>query len=359
MAAPAQNGLYPQGHRERRDFHDRGGCGTVGSFWHTLCPATKPLLVIDTVDADYRSFKLCEALWDRRRCLQDQSAAIVRVVGSPPLTAHPGERRQLQRSQLAPCPSLTVPWLSHARAPIELPPGWVRSVRIAGAYSTFQHGMAIKLGWADWRRDLRNACYGLRNASQCTHLYMSMSGRGARTAVELYAHSVFCLQPPGDVVARGAIVDAISVGCIPVFLHPAQRALWPLHWNGARASVLFDWTDLANRNATATTVGRERIGRGAADRALRHLLTLGEPEVARLQRAVASAARRMHYRARAQDERNRKAASNPPDAVDYLLHGLTRQLYSHADAVNVPWPLIAAGLRPTNLQAVGRAAGLR
>ena len=128
-----------------------------------------------------------------------------------------------------------------------------------------------------------------------------MSGRGARTAVELYARSVFCLQPPGDVVARGAIVDAISVGCIPVFLHPAQRALWPLHWNGARASVLFDWTDLANRNATATTVGRERIGRGAADRALRHLLTLGEPEVARLQRAVASAARRMHYRVRAQD----------------------------------------------------------
>ena len=33
VAAPAQNGLYPQGHRERRDFHDRGGCGTVGSFW--------------------------------------------------------------------------------------------------------------------------------------------------------------------------------------------------------------------------------------------------------------------------------------------------------------------------------------
>ena len=72
VAAPAQNGLYPQGHRERRDFHDRGGCGTVGSFWRTLCPATKPLLVIDTVDADYRSFKLCKALWDRRRSARSE-----------------------------------------------------------------------------------------------------------------------------------------------------------------------------------------------------------------------------------------------------------------------------------------------
>ena len=347
VAAPAQSGLYPQGHQERT-YHDGGGCGTVGGRWRELCPANIPLLVIDTVDADYRSFHLCTSLWNRQSCLADQTAQVIRVVGSPPLTAHPAEKRHAQRAQLAPCPALTVPWLSHARAPIPLRYGSTRTIRIAGAYSTFQHGMAIALGWADWRRDLRNACHGLRNGSLCSHSYMSMSGKGARTAIELYARSVFCLQPPGDVVARGGIVDAISVGCIPVFLHPAQQQLWPLHWKATRASVLIDWTNLANRNATATTIGREKIGREAADKLLHRLLFMPQAEVLRLQRGVAVATRRMHYRTRQQNESVEVALGSPPDAVDVLVKGITQQVYNNKEAMSgkLLWPAIATRLRP-------------
>ena len=363
VAAAAQLGLYPTGHAERRGngvaAGAAGGCGSVGtrwSDWTALCP-TLPLLVIDTVDADYRGFKLCKALWDRERCLREQTTALIRVVGSPPLTKHPGERPYAQRSQLAPCPALSVPWLSHARSSIPLPAPSSRTIRIAGAFSTFQHGMAIALGFADWRRDLRNACHALRNSSLCTHMYQSMSGKAARNAVELYARSVFCLQPPGDVVARGAIVDAISVGCIPVFFHPAQPVLWPLHWNGARSSVLFDWTDPRQRNATATTVGREKIGWAAADSALRRLLEMSDAEITRLQRAVARAAPRMFYRlrpdvgsalhgARAIDGASPSLPTAPPDAVDVLVGGLARQLYSRRHAANLSWPVVARRLRP-------------
>jgi len=367
VAAPTQHGLYPTGHSERVGAGvaaaARGGCGSVGTRWRAwteLCPG-KPLLVVDTVDADYRGFRLCNTLWDRSRCLNEQSTALLRLVGSPPLTTHPGEPSWKQRSLLAPCPALSVPWLSHARAPIALPPPHARTVRIAGAYSTFQHGMAIKLGWADWRRDLRNSCHGLGNTSRCTHLYQSMSGKNARSAIELYARSVFCLQPPGDVVARGAMVDALSVGCIPVFFHPAQAALWPLHWSGARASVTFDWTDPHVRNATVATVGRERIGRAAADVALRHLLELSDAEVARLQRAVARAAPRMYYRVRPDTNhwRGLRGTSGavttpltpsrpltPPDAVDVLVAGLGRQLYSRRHSGNLSWPTVLSRLRP-------------
>ena len=41
-----------------------------------------------------------------------------------------------------------------------------------------------------------------------------------------YARSDFCLMPPGDTLARQGIVDAIAVGCVPVFFHPGQLSLW-------------------------------------------------------------------------------------------------------------------------------------
>jgi hypothetical protein len=357
-ATPAQAGLYPSGHPERaRQPPDKGGCGSVGEAWHawrSLCPHQKPLLVIDVVDADYRGFRLCPALWQQKRCENEQSASVVRVVGSPPMTAHPGEREGKHRKLLASCPSVSVPWLSHAREPISLPSGHARTFLIAGAYSTFQHGVATLLGWADWRRDLRNACgvLGKRNASLCVHKYQSMSGLDARTAVELYARSVFCLQPPGDVIARGAIVDAISVGCIPVFFHPAQQRLWPLHWDGTRASILFDWTDMHVRNATATSTNREEIGLAAALAVMQNLMGRSDAEIERLQRAVRVAGQRMIYRVR------HNASTAPPrvasggaraDAVDVLLQGLARHLYSKRNLASLPWSTVAASLRPAPL----------
>ena len=30
------------------------------------------------------------------------------------------------------------------------------------------------------------------------------------------------------------IIDALSVGCVPVLFHPRQAELWPHHWRGTR-----------------------------------------------------------------------------------------------------------------------------
>lgn len=378
VATPPQQGLYYQGHPLRKVFSFSGGCGSVGDGWAKLCPR-KPLVVIDVVDADFRSFVLCETLWDARvpDCLSSswraQSAAaaavasssstcsqILRVVGSGPLTKHPKEN--WPRSLLAHCPMITVPWLSHARdvihgllqprrivQPIGVadakvfgeasPPPWrptaVRDVRIAGAWSTWTHGFATSLGWSDWRRDLRNACARLHNLSQCTMLYQSAGGGRARYAVDLYARSVFCLQPPGDVVVRGAIVDAIAMGCIPVLLHRAQAKLWPLHWDAARGAVLFDWSSPANRrNATSAHPHRQELGERAAKHLLMDLLSRSDAEIADMQHHVARAARRIVYRDRKQDLHSFQPPGGASGASGASLNTLQPRRMSH-DAVDI------------------------
>ena len=133
-------------------------------------------------------------------------------------------------------------------------------------------------------------------------MFQSQSGRDARSAVELYAQSVFCLQPPGDTLPRTGIVDAISVGCIPVIFHPGQAQLWPLHWNASASAVLVDWQS----DATHEQPNARRV--------LQQLLEMPEPRVAALQAAVRDAAVRVHYRG---DVEN--ADHGTRDAVDVLV----------------------------------------
>ena len=40
------------------------------------------------------------------------------------------------------------------------------------------------------------------------------------SGLDYYRHSVFCLQPPGDMDGRKAIFDSIATGCIPVIFIP-------------------------------------------------------------------------------------------------------------------------------------------
>ena len=114
------------------------------------------------------------------------------------------------------------------------------------------------------------------------------------------SYSHFCLQPPGDTIPRAGIVDALSVGCVPVLFHPAQQALWPRHWNASQASLLFDWS-------------RKR---GNASEVLQQLLALPPERVEQLHRAAVAAAQAMYYRGELGDE-------NAEDAVDVLVRTLT------------------------------------
>ena len=124
----------------------------------------------------------------------------------------------------------------------------------------------------------RRACDS-KALGSCQSVWPSMGGSNARDALRLYARSTFCLQPPGDTIPRPGIVDAISVGCIPVLFHPEQAHLWSWHWDAAKASVLFDFSRPATRNAT---------------RVFEVLLSMPDEDVERLRAAVVQAASKRH-----------------------------------------------------------------
>ena len=252
----------------------RGGCEP----WETLCPPGLPLFVADIADADDFHSMLCPTLWKGNDCSANDS--IVRLVSGPPVLV----RRLMPR-----CRMLTVPWPSHARSAEVSERSRERRVRVAFAAGVYGHLLARRNGFERWRRSLRDACKALKEKEQCTAIYQSMAGGMASQAVELYARATFCLQPPGDTIVRTGIVDALSVGCIPVLFHPAQAALWTHFWDSSKASVLFDWTI---RNRTWTSAD----DKAAAEEVLRVLMEMPQARVKALQRGVVEAARTTHYR---------------------------------------------------------------
>jgi len=62
-----------------------------------------------------------------------------------------------------------------------------------------------------------------------------------RTVVSTMLKSKFCLQPEGDTLSRKAIIDALTLGCIPVLMTEKQKKLWPWHVNWDDVSVQVDY----------------------------------------------------------------------------------------------------------------------
>ncbi|ESQ51857.1 hypothetical protein EUTSA_v10017561mg [Eutrema salsugineum] len=65
----------------------------------------------------------------------------------------------------------------------------------------------------------------LASHGKCKYLNCFVSGKECDNPVkiiEVFQHSVFCLQPPGDSYTRRSIFDSILAGCIPVFFHPGS-----------------------------------------------------------------------------------------------------------------------------------------
>lgn len=250
--------------RVENQHGDIAFCVVASSFpcpsednWQAGCPRGVPVVVIDSQDdADHYidvgpngpRARHCLRLWSLERC----AAGIIRVSANPPTLT------KLIRSRVHVCPTLSVPYLSHGRGSIRGEPAHARPVRIAIAANTDHrdHLSAFAFGYLVWRKALNAGCkqrgseaphacvcYGLERRSSLASASISNS----EGAVHLYSNSVFCLQPPGDSLPRSAILDAIAVGCIPVFFDPRQRELWPWHWNASAASVTFDWTDGVSR----------------------------------------------------------------------------------------------------------------
>jgi hypothetical protein len=236
-------------------------------------------------------------------------------VGSPPVW----------RGRLLRCPHITAPWLSHTRDALmaqryrHAP----RQYAVSSAFSITNHGYEAVKGWGGWRRELRDACGRLKRHMPhvCKHAYQSITGTAVKSALELYAQSTFCLMPPGDSVVRGAILDALSVACVPVFFHSAQRTLWAQHWNASAASVLIDWSVVpaSERNGTAALLQ------------LVDMATWRPHETQMLRDAAASAHERLTYRAdrgtsAAHDRAPLGSRDEKPDALDLLVEALERKL---------------------------------
>ena len=188
-----------------------------------LCGRTKTVAVIDTVDMDIpMRHQKNSHIWNHtcpRRVLQ--------IVGS----------EAVLRKSRSVCSILSVPWLSHLYKPMLKGD---RPLLVSGSWNSKDHGFASKYGFSQWRVDLRNGC--MKHRGVCLWEYQSLSGSRAFAALGLYRISRFCLMPPGDTIARQAIVDAVTLGCIPVFFHPMQLHLWPKFWNARAASLFFNIT---------------------------------------------------------------------------------------------------------------------
>ena len=280
---------------EARNACRPGIAARLAELGERHCPG-RPLVVIGGPDADGSGTALCSGLWGAQRsCEKGLADPIVRVTGNVP-----GLQSEVAgRGTRGFCRRLVVPYLSHARTPLlaaqqrhQMGPGGKRALRIAYAAASWGHVDADAHGFVAWRKALRNACRALE-AHQCQWVWISMSGNGAEKAIQRYADADFCLQPPGDTLPRPGIVDALSVGCVPVLFHPGQQTLWPDHWPSYNeSSVLLDWTDGAPRP-------RVRDHKQYAERArqaLQTLLAIQAPELQRLQRGLVAAAPNLIYR---------------------------------------------------------------
>ena len=121
-------------------------------------------------------------------------------------------------------------------------------------------------------------------------------------------------------LARPGIVDAMLVGCVPVFFDARQSRLWPNWWHAEMASVNFCWhldvPHLASAfNATSMAARAEGLlpNASAALEALRHMPQI---RVAHLQTRVAEALPRFLY---ASKHSLRPDGQATMDAIEHLL----------------------------------------
>ena len=327
VKSPAAGG-YQQTAAAQRKEAGQSGCNPragdavarrLEALGARVCPG-RPLVVIDGPDADGSGTALCSSLWGKASCARGLNDPIVRVTGNAPgLQSEVATRGSRGLCRRLPA----VPYLAHARTALAaLPEARPRPLRIAYAAASWGHVDAEAHGFVAWRKALRNACKALKNASACEWTWISMSGHGAEEALRAYQNAAFCLQPPGDTLPRPGIIDALSVGCVPVLFHPGQRTLWPAHWDGG-AAVGLDWADGAARPR-----GRDHRAYAArANGALASLLSMPAAQLREVQAKVHSAAARLVYA----DGASQPQQPPQTDAVDVLVDQM-RRVHLKADA---------------------------
>jgi hypothetical protein len=168
-------------------------------------------------------------------------------------------------------------------------------------------------GFQNVRAALVQSCSA--HSEACERLQIPMlHGRPVRDATiataALYARPTFCLQPGGDSPSRKGVLDAVTLGCIPVFFQEAAASLWPWHWAAwrTRASVVVPsniWTE----DAVAA------------------LQRINSSTVAVMRRTLAEHAHCLHYAAPARAGANitTEMIGSAPDAFEIVLAGSWRR----------------------------------
>ena len=196
----------------------------------------------------------------------------------------------------------SVPWRS--RHP--------RKVLIAAAFGVRETPRAIAMQGPEvhaLRTRLRDLCIAANK--QCS--FLRSPGFDPAETAALYWNSVFCLMPAGDDVTRKATMDAMLLGCIPVFFHAGQLPpyQWAWHWGQwYRGAVV--WIDYRKVVANVTNP-------------ITALSTIDSVSVEGMQAIIAQEAHRLHY------------SVNPgttPDAFDVTLQALHRRARSRELARN-------------------------
>lgn len=77
----------------------------------------------------------------------------------------------------------------------------------------------------------------------------------------LYSSAEFCLQPPGDTLARLGIIQSLQMGCIPVLFHKGQLGLWDWFWGSWKhdSSLFIDGDKLLKKGSTTMVDALKRI----------------------------------------------------------------------------------------------------
>ena len=126
----------------------------------------------------------------------------------------------------------------------------------------------------------------------------------------LYREATFCLQPMGDSITRKAMVDAVLLGCIPVFFHAGQRLQWPWHAGG--------WIE-----AASLTFDGDAVAEGKVD-VVHELRKVDGARVRAMRRTIAERAHCLNYRAPSAGGDVAGTLAAAPDAFDVTLRGLHR-----------------------------------
>lgn len=195
------------------------------------CENNKLIIYVEeATDADHKPYRICSNAWsvpcDRR---------LIRITGGIP-------GRFIKNVALSSCASIEVPWLAHLRQPNAWSKTNARKNKICMAAGLRGHYVSNILGFTTWRINLHKEC---NKRSKC-HISAT---NPIENVLKFYSQCDMCLQPPGDMLVRPGIIDAMSVGCVPVLLHPKQSAYWPLFWNAKNVSIIFDM-----RHINASTV---------------------------------------------------------------------------------------------------------